>query len=76
MKTLASAVAIAIVLSGPAAAKTVINNPQRVAPHYRAHGVDSIPNLYIDAWTEGYPPEQTNQLSAIESVGNRPHGRR
>jgi hypothetical protein len=76
MKTLATAVAIAIVLSVPAAAKTVLNNPQRVAPDYAATGVKSIPNLYIDQWTEGSPPEQTNQLSVIESVGNRRHGRR
>ncbi|MBV8512417.1 MAG: hypothetical protein JOZ94_28540 [Xanthobacteraceae bacterium] len=76
MKTLATAVAIAIVLSVSAAAKTVLDNPQRVAPHDAAHRVESIPNLYIDAWTEGYPPDQTNQLSVIESMGNRPHGRR
>ena len=76
MKTLAAAVAMAIVLSVPAAAKTVLNNPQRVVTDYAASGVKGIPDLYIEEWTEGYPPEQTSQLSVTERVGNRRHGRR
>jgi hypothetical protein len=76
MKTLATAVAMAIVLSVPVAAKTMLNNPQRVVPDYAASGVRGIPNLYIEEWTEGYPPEQTNQLSVTERVGNQRHGRR
>ena len=39
MKTFAAAAAMAIVLSVPAAAKTVLNNPQRVVPDYAASGV-------------------------------------
>jgi hypothetical protein len=76
MKTFAAAAAMAIVLSVPAAAKTVLNNPQRVVPDYAASGVRGIPDLYIEEWTEGYPPEQTNQLSVTERVGNQRHGRR
>jgi hypothetical protein len=76
MKTLATVVAMAIVLSVPDVAKTVLNNPQRVVPDYAASGVKGIPNLYIEEWTEGYPPEQTNQLSVTERVGNQRHGRR
>jgi hypothetical protein len=75
MKTLATAVAMAIVLSVPVAAKTVLNNPQGV-PDYATSGVKGITNLYIEEWTEGYPPEQTNQLSVTERVGNQRHGRR
>jgi hypothetical protein len=63
MKTFAAAAAMAIVLSVPAAAKTVLNNPQRVVPDYAASGVRGI-------------PEQTNQLSVTERVGNQRHGRR
>ncbi len=76
MKTFAAAAAMAIVLSVPAAAKTVLNNPQRVVPDYAASGVRGIRDLYIEEWTEGYPPEQTNQLSVTERVGNQRHGRR
>jgi hypothetical protein len=76
MKTLATAVAMTIVLSVPVAARTVLNNPQRVLPDYAASGVKAIPNLYIDEWTEGYPPEQSNQLSVTERVGNQRHYRR
>jgi hypothetical protein len=75
MKTLATAVAMAIVLSVPVAAKTVLNNPQGV-PDYATSGVKGITNLYIEEWTEGYPPEQTNPLSVTERVGNQRHGRR
>ena len=75
MKTLATAVAMAIVLSVPVAAKTVLNNPQGV-PDYATSGVKGITNLYIEEWTEGYLPEQTNQLSVTERVGNQRHGRR
>ena len=39
MKTLATAVAMTIVLSVPVAAKTVLNNPQRVMPDYAASGI-------------------------------------
>ena len=76
MKTLASVVAVAIVLSAPVAAKTVLNNPQRVLPDYAVSAVKAIPNLYIDEWTEGYPPEQSNQLSVTERMGNQRHYRR
>jgi hypothetical protein len=76
MKTLATAVAMAFVLSVPVAAKTVLNNPQHVMPDYTASGVNGIPNLYIEEWTEGYLPEQTNQLSVTERVRNQRHGRR
>ena len=60
---------------GSVAAKTVLNNPQGV-PDYATSGVKGITNLYIEEWTEGYPPEQTNQLSVTERVGNQRHGRR
>ena len=76
MKTFVTAVALAIVLSVPVAAKTVLNNPQRVLPDYAVSGVWGIPNLYIDEWTEGYPPDQTNQLSVTERAGNLRHYRR
>ena len=76
MKTLATAVAMTIVLSVPVAAKTVLNNPQRVVPDYAASGIKGIPDLYLEKWTEGYPPEQSNQLSVAERVGNQRHGRR
>jgi hypothetical protein len=76
MKTLAAMVAFAIVLSVPVAAKTLLNDPRRVVPDYMASGVKSIPNLYIDEWTEGYPPEQDNQLSVIERPRHQLHGRR
>ena len=76
MKTLATAVAMTIVLSVPVAAKTVLNNPQRVVPDYAASGIKGIPDLYIDEWTEGYLPEQSNQLSVTERVGNQRHYRR
>jgi hypothetical protein len=75
MKTLATAVAMTIALSVPVAAKTVFNNPQGM-PDYATSGVKGIPNLYIEEWIEGYPPEQTNQLGVTERVGNQRHGRR
>jgi hypothetical protein len=76
MKVLATAVATVIVLSVPVAAKTVLSDPQRVVPGYAATGVKGIPNLYIEEWTEGYPPDQTNWQSVTQRVGNQRHGRR
>ena len=56
MRTLATAVAMAIVLTVPAAAKTLLKNPQRLLPDYVSSStVQGIPSLYIDQWTEGYP---------------------
>ena len=77
MRTLATAIAIATVLTVPAAAKTLLKNPQRLLPGYvSASDVKNIPNPYIDLWTEGYPPEQPSQLSALGRIGGQSRGRR
>ena len=76
MKTLATMVTIATVLSVPVAAKTMLGDTRRSAPDHPVDGIKSIPNLYIDDWTEGYPPDQTEQLSVTERTAHKPHGRR
>jgi len=73
MRTLATALAMATVLTVPASAKTLLKNPQRLLPDYVSAGdVKGIPNPYIEQWTEGYPPEQTTQLSAVARIGRQP----
>jgi hypothetical protein len=75
MKTLATAIAMATVLTVPSYAKTLLKNPQRLLPDYvSASSVNGSPSPYIDLWTEGYPPEQVGQ-SALERVGNRTRDR-
>jgi hypothetical protein len=76
MKTLATMVAIAIVLSVPVAAKTMLGDTRRSALDYPLSGIKSIPNLYIEDWTEGYPPDQAEQLGVTERAAHKPHGRR
>ena len=72
MRTLATAVAMATVLTVPAAAKTLLKNPQRLLPDYvSASDVKNIPDLYIDQWTEGYPPDQAGERSTFERIGTR-----
>ena len=67
MRTLATAMAMATVLAVPAAAKTLLKNPQRLLPDYvSADDLKSIPRPYIDQWTEGYPPDQMGQRTSFE----------
>jgi hypothetical protein len=75
MKTLATAIALATVLTIPTSAKTLLKNPQRLLPDYvSTSGVNGSPSPYIDLWTEGYPAEQMGQ-SALERVGSRARDR-
>ena len=77
MRTLATAVAMATVLTVPAAAKTLLKNPQRLLPDYvSASDVKNIPNPYIDQRTEGYPPDQVGQQTSLALVGSRSRDRR
>ena len=69
MRTLATAVAMATVLTVPAAAKTLLKNPQRLLPDYvSASDVKNIPNPYIDQRTEGYPPDQVGQQMMVAAI--------
>jgi hypothetical protein len=57
MRTLASAVAMATVLAVPAAAKTLLKNPQRLLPDYEsAGGATDVPGPHID-----YAPRTARQ---------------
>lgn len=74
MRTLATAMAMATVLAVPAAAKTLLKNPQRLLPDYvSADDLKSIPRPYIDQWTEGY--RQIKWVSGLRSSGGKPISR-
>jgi hypothetical protein len=67
MRTLATAMAMATVLAVPAAAKTLLKNPQRLLPDYVSAGdLKSIQSPCIDQWTEGYPPDQMGRQTSFE----------
>jgi hypothetical protein len=56
MRTLATAVAMATVLTVPAAAKTLLKNPQRLLPDYISSGdVKDIQSYHIDQWVARTP---------------------
>ena len=56
MRTLATAIAMATVLTVPAAAKTLLKNPQRLLPDYISSGdVKDIPSHHIDQWVARTP---------------------
>ena len=60
MRTLATAIAMATVLTDPAAAKTLLKNPQRLLPNYvPASDVKDIPRPYIVQRIQGYPPNKS-----------------
>jgi hypothetical protein len=54
MRTLATAVAMATVLAVPAAAKTLLKNPQRLLPDYVSAGDGKdVPTHHVDQRVEG-----------------------
>jgi hypothetical protein len=54
MRTLATAMAMATVLAVPAAAKTLLKNPQRLLPDYVSAGDrKDVPAHHVDQWVEG-----------------------